>query len=131
VRRFVVAIILDPQRRMLMGRRNDSDKWTNPAGSCNEGEDAHLAMAREIKEETGLDTKEMKLVHCGMNRRGNLIYLFLCRVTGKIDTSQDPDEECSDWSFENPFAKLSELHVPLEDNHAVAWYSQHLDELNQ
>ena len=40
---------------MLMGKRRDNGKWTNPGGHLNEGESPVAGAAREVKEETGLN----------------------------------------------------------------------------
>jgi 8-oxo-dGTP pyrophosphatase MutT (NUDIX family) len=130
MKRFAVAIILNPEGLMLMGKRNDNGLWTNPAGHCNPKEDAHHAVCREVKEETGLDVREAHLVHAGMNSNGNMLYVFLCRVEGKIDASGDPDQECPDWSWENPVTKIGNLHVPAADNYSLQWYLRHYRQIS-
>lgn len=127
MKRYAVAIILGPEKLMLMGTRRDNGLWTCPAGKIEDGEDAIQGCVREVKEETGLDVEEAHLVSAGVNSQGNLIYCFLCRAKGQIDTTKDPDQECAGWTWEDPFDRAHEMHVPKEDNAAVRWYAQHYD----
>jgi 8-oxo-dGTP pyrophosphatase MutT (NUDIX family) len=116
--------LVDDNDRVLMGKRNDTDKWTVPAGHIEKGECPFLGMARELKEETGLDAKEVKLVQAGMED-GILLYLFKVEVCcdQKVDTSGDPDNECDDWTYEDPFDHIEELHVPASKNWALKFWA--------
>lgn len=123
-KRVAIALVTDENDRVLMGRRNDTNKWTMPAGGIDKGECPFMGMARELKEETGLDAKSIKMVECAM--KGNmLLYLFKIEVepTQTIDTSGDPDEECDDFSYEDPFDHIEELHVPAEENLALKYWA--------
>lgn len=122
--RVAVALIIDEKDGILMGQRNDTEKWTVPAGHLNEGECPFAGVARELKEETGLDAKEIKMVKTGFEN-GILIYLFKIKIDPKqkIDTSGDPDKECDDWTFEDPFDHVKKLHVPIKKNWAVKYWA--------
>lgn len=105
-----------------MGRRRDNGKWTNPAGKINKKEDPFEAAARELKEETGLDCKEIKLVGAHWDKDRNLI-LYLFKITvdpmQEIDVTGDPDKECPSWHYVNPNDVVETLHIPLENNIAL------------
>lgn len=116
-KRIAIALIVNDENKLLMGKRNDNKKWTVPAGRINKRECPFAGMARELKEETGLDAKEMKMITAVL-QDGMLLYLFEIKIDKNqtIDTSNDPDEECNDWSYEDPSDHVDELHVPPEKN---------------
>jgi 8-oxo-dGTP pyrophosphatase MutT (NUDIX family) len=107
----------------LMGQRKDNGKWTCPAGGCEPGEDPHTALIREVKEETGLDVKDSKLIRAG--KEGDaVIFLYEVKVdpAQQIDPSKDPDEEFDHLTYEDPFDRVHEMHVPPHKNWAFqAW----------
>ena len=49
-KRVAISLITNSEDKMLMGRRNDTDKWTQCAGHLEKGECPFLGMARELKE---------------------------------------------------------------------------------
>ncbi len=58
--KLAVAAIVPIDGRILLGRRGINPgfgKWSFPAGYVNRGESIEEALAREVKEETGLDVK--------------------------------------------------------------------------
>ena len=123
-KRVAIGLLVDDNDKVLMGKRNDTDKWTVPAGHIEKGECPFFGMIRELKEETGLDAKEVKLVQVGMED-GILLYLFKVKVCcdQEIDTSGDPDNECDDWTYEDPFDHIEELHVPAAKNWALKYWA--------
>lgn len=48
------AVILGPDEQVLLVRRGADSPWVFPGGRVQEGEDADEALAREVREETGL-----------------------------------------------------------------------------
>ena len=42
-------MVTDDQDRTLMGRRNDTDKFTNPGGGCHKGECPAEAAVENLK----------------------------------------------------------------------------------
>lgn len=59
------AIIFNEQERLLILRRSKTAPygaliWDLPGGDLDYGEDAIIGITREIKEETGLDVRELK-----------------------------------------------------------------------
>ena len=124
-RRVCIALITDDHENVLMGKRNDNDRWANPGGHAHPKEDPHHSIVRELKEETGLDAQDVKLVGSNWDKERNLIiYLFKVTVDPKqmIDTSQDPDKEFDDLHYMNPNDIAEELHVPIERNIALQYW---------
>lgn len=50
-----VAVVQDPQGRVLMIHKTDNDKWALPGGGHEPGESLAQTVIREVKEETGYD----------------------------------------------------------------------------
>lgn len=124
--RVAVALIVNGDDKVLMGKRSDSGKFTLPGGHAEFGEDIHESMIRELKEETGLDSKNMKLVLVRKDPiSGKLIYLFRVEVDSEqqIDVSGDPDSECPGWHYEDPLNHIDNLHVPIHRNLAVEYWA--------
>ena len=118
------GIMYNREHKILMGKRNDTDKWTMPAGHIEKGECPFMGMARELKEETGLDAVDIKLVSCRM-KNNMLLYVFKVEIDAdqEIDTSGDPDKECDDWTYEDPFDHINELHVTADRNLELKYWA--------
>lgn len=115
--RVAMALICDDSDNVLMGIRNDNGKYTVPGGHLNIGEDPFEGMARELKEETGLDAEQMKIAR--VTKKGKyLVYVIKVQINPEqaVDTSGDPDEECDTWFYIDPNSVVEELHMPLEKN---------------
>lgn len=57
----VAAIVRDAHDRVLFIRRADNGKWGLPAGAIDPGETPAEAVAREVREETGLDVRPTRV----------------------------------------------------------------------
>jgi 8-oxo-dGTP pyrophosphatase MutT (NUDIX family) len=123
-KRVGIALIIDKHDKVLMGKRNDTDKWTVPAGKIEINECPFAGVARELKEETGLDAKDIKLVKAGIED-GLMLYLFKIEVDPEqvVDCSGDPDNECDIFTYEDPFDHIDELHVSAEKNWALKYWA--------
>jgi ADP-ribose pyrophosphatase YjhB (NUDIX family) len=100
-----------------MGFRNDDFKWGCPGGHLKVQEEYFSGAVRELKEETGLDATELKLIN--FTKVGKmLIYLIEAKIDPlqEIDPSGDPDKESSLWLFVDPNDVRDRLHIPLEKN---------------
>ena len=62
VRAGVAAVVLDGAGWVLLARRADNGLWGVPSGHVEPGETAAEAVAREVREETGLDIRVRSLV---------------------------------------------------------------------
>lgn len=124
----VAAVAIINDHHMLMGRRRESGKWTNPGGHLNEGEDPLKGAVREVKEETGLMLDPHLFKHLETRvvtkKDGGKIEVHGFRVDlrHKPSTSmkQDPDGEVFRWQWVKTDSDLEHiaenLHVPLKDN---------------
>lgn len=124
--RVAVAIIRDEKDNILYGKRQDNGLYTNPGGHLEKGEDPYEGMIRELKEETGLDSTDIKLVRVGFKpEKKIMVYIFDVKIdhSQPIDASNDPDKECLTWAFTDPNEILDKLHVPLEDNWGLEYWA--------
>src|SRR3954467_948760 len=57
----VAAIVRDAEERVLFIRRADNGRWGLPAGAIDPGETPAEAVAREVREETGLVVRATRI----------------------------------------------------------------------
>ena len=57
----VAGIVRDAEDRVLFMRRADNGKWGLPAGAIDPGETPAQAIAREVREETGLGVRPVRI----------------------------------------------------------------------
>ena len=100
----VGAVILEGDKILLEKRKNmpSKGKWSVPGGLVELGESVENAVIREVKEETGLDVYEPRLVdvvtYVSMGERGAVMYHYviidyLVSVkAGKAKAASDADE---------------------------------------
>jgi ADP-ribose pyrophosphatase YjhB (NUDIX family) len=94
IRPGVAAVILTADG-VLLQRRDDNGKWGLPGGGVEPGESVTAAIVREVREETGLDVRPMRLIGVYSDPvhhqivtypDGNVIHyvssVFECAVTG-------------------------------------------------
>ena len=60
--RACAAVLKDDKILMVCHRTASRSYWTFPGGGVNEGESFEQAAVREVKEETGLDVKVVRLL---------------------------------------------------------------------
>ena len=109
----VGAVIVEDGRVLLVRRGSEPLKghWTLPGGVLEVGETLAAGVAREVKEETGLEVETEELVEIldRIHREGDLIryhYViadYLCRVTGgELRAASDADAvrwvERAEWN---------------------------------
>ena len=58
----VAIIIFNRQKKLFWAKRVRQDAWQFPQGGMSEGESLKETMYRELKEETGLDPEDVKIV---------------------------------------------------------------------
>lgn len=124
----VAAIALINDHHMLMGKRRDNSRWTNPGGHLNDGEDPVKGAAREVEEETGLklDPHLFKHIETRIVKKKDgkkiEVHGFRVDLRHKPSTSmkQDPDGEVHRWHWIKLDTELDHIkdnmHVPLGDN---------------
>jgi len=125
-RRYSIVYVKDCQDRVLMGRRRDSDKFTNPGGGANKNECSAECAAREFKEETGVNLESLNLIKVFLTDEKNLIYMYegFLPEEYEFDTTEDPDQEVETWEWVDPFDIIDELHIPVEKNVIVQYWAK-------
>lgn len=113
---IVVAVVLNDEGKLLIAKRKDpktlnaDGKWEFVGGHIEFGEDPEAAVIREVKEESGLDVKVVrllpKILH-NMWTRDNgdvwntLLINYHCMVTGGQLHTENFDEKISELKFIN------------------------------
>ena len=70
----VSAVIFDSERRILFMKRTRGDYWCLPGGRMDIGESAQDCCVRETQEETGLETRIVRLISANTNPRSVVHY---------------------------------------------------------
>jgi ADP-ribose pyrophosphatase YjhB (NUDIX family) len=115
----VGAVIVQEGRVLLVqrGREPMKGRWTIPGGLIEVGESLHEAVARETREETGLEVEPVELVELldrihreeGRVRYHYVIADYLCRVVGGTLAAADDAAavrwvERSEWNSHSALA---------------------------
>lgn len=94
---------INPEGKLLFGRRRDDKKWTLPGGHMDEGEPPARGAIRELMEETGLKPTSLSFLGAGpvVGRDGKklMIHCFIAEVDGIPSSEADPDQEVSEWRW--------------------------------
>ena len=115
----VAAIVRDAENRVLFIRRADNGEWGLPAGAIDPGETPAEAVAREVREETGLEVRPARVagVFGGKGFRVRYengdeaeytVVVFDCEVVG--GTLSPTDGEALELRYFAP-DEAPELHV--------------------
>ncbi len=83
----VRAIIIENNKILLLKRKKDNIVyWVLPGGQVENGEINELALARECREELGVQVKVKELVHEMLSQKpeiyGQSEYFFNCEIVG-------------------------------------------------
>jgi 8-oxo-dGTP diphosphatase len=82
------AIILH-SRQVLLVKARDKRTWQLPGGRLEAGETSLQALAREVKEETGLDVEAVRLTGRYRREDGTLARVYAARARGKLSGEND------------------------------------------
>lgn len=102
----VFATVLDDAGRALLVHRTDCDWWGQPGGGMETGETPWAGVVRETREETGYEVAVERLagVYSWAPREDELIFSFVCRITGGGRATSDESDESDDVRFFAPGA---------------------------
>ena len=109
----VGGLIYDPQGRVLLIRTHKwGDRWGIPGGKIDEGETMEAALIREIREETGLEARDVHFVTAldsvfspEFYKPLHMVLLnFTCRSEGGPVTLND---EAQAWEWVEPGRALT------------------------
>lgn len=101
-----IGVVFDDDGRVLAMERAGNGRWTLPGGYVDPNESAEEAVAREVREETGLDVEPVELLDVysvapgeGNNPHSIVNVVYRCRVRGgELRLSH----EGSDLAYKNP-----------------------------
>ncbi len=116
----VAAAIFDDTGRLLIVQRSDNGKWNMPGGAADVGETPSSVAVREVREETGLSVRPLRLLGVfdgptiGSTSPVHLYHLdFLCEVTGGELTLTN---ETSAYGY---FTEEEAIRLPLHSSHVA------------
>ncbi|MCR5113123.1 MAG: NUDIX hydrolase [Acholeplasmatales bacterium] len=110
----MVALSLDGERILMQKEfRMATNEWVYnfPAGLIDEGETAEIAAKRELREETGLELKEIIKTlppsYASQGTSDEMMTIVICKVDGEIKESNHIDEEIeASWFTKSEAKKL-------------------------
>lgn len=112
------AAVVDEERRILLIRRADDGLWAMPGGAFEMGETAAEGVAREAREEAGVEVEVTDLIGVYDSRfcetRSSLQlyqFVFLCHVVGQTTPSTPYEVLDVEWFAEGNLPPLSPGHT--------------------
>lgn len=119
------AVVFNAQRQLLLQRRADNGHWAMPGGRLDPGEDIQTCAIREVREETGLEVRIVRLVGVYSDPYQHMIarypngvvtqllnLCFECEIVGGV-------LKLSDESTEIGFFDVAALPQPLLLTHSL------------
>jgi len=122
--RVALVTAYNGQGQLLVGKRNDNERYTLPGGHLNDGEDPRAGARRELFEETGLHAQSLSFLKHYVLPNGSELHCFSAFVTGEPHGNHDPDREVSEWEWIDvedglPPKVYDHLHGPDGDDNIV------------
>lgn len=124
----VGAIVMNDRRELLVvqeknGKFSGTGIWKIPTGIVDEGEDLFTAAEREVKEETGIDTKFVEVLafrqfHKSFFGKSDLVFICMMRPLSFDIQKQESEIEAAQWI---PFDEYAAQ--PFTQKHDLAKYT--------
>jgi ADP-ribose pyrophosphatase YjhB (NUDIX family) len=113
----VFGIIKDNKNRVLLCLRSDYDIWNLPGGSLEDGETPWEGVIREVKEETGLRVRVIKLTGIySKPHKNEIIFCFECKIINGKLTLNDEARDIKYFSFDKIPKNTIKKHIErIED----------------
>lgn len=104
--------------KLLMGKRHDNGKWTQPGGHAEPGESPTAAAHRELMEETGLapDGMMRPIARKTVKNGAVHVHAFAADVAGEPRGELDPDGEFSELRWMDPEKMPAEVMKNLHSD---------------
>lgn len=125
------AIVLNDKRELLVvqeksGKLRGKGVWKIPTGVVEEGEDIFKAAEREVKEETGIDTKFLEILafrqqHKSFFEKSDLFFICMMHPLSFDIQKQELEIEAAQWM---PFDEYAAQ--PMVQNHELYNYTKDL-----
>jgi ADP-ribose pyrophosphatase YjhB (NUDIX family) len=129
----VAAVIFDSERRILIMKRTRSDYWSLPGGRMDIGESAQECCIRETFEETGLETRIVRLIALNTDSKrvvhypdGNVFQSFVICFEAEIvsgDLKESHESEGFRWLAQGELEEVKLIPDSLQ-NALDAWDRQ-------
>ncbi len=121
------AILYNSEGKMLTIRRSETSPtralfWDLPGGILESGEDMKEAIAREIREETGLEVKNLSILDSGSWSEGDNFWVTIC-YAASVDSSEvklSYEHDSFQWINPEEFEKI-EKALDLHKNFVKAF----------
>jgi 8-oxo-dGTP pyrophosphatase MutT (NUDIX family) len=93
--------VFNSEGYLLMGIRNDSEKYTLPGGKADPGESPETCAHRELWEEAGIKIKSLEHLGSGWGgKNGDVkVSVFRGKSDDKPTGENDPDKEVDEWEW--------------------------------
>lgn len=121
----VFVVVFNEQKQILLCRRRDFDFWNLPGGGLETDETPWQGAVREVKEETGLEIKIIKLSGIySKTEKNEIVFCFIGQpVDGQIELNEEV-REIKYFSFDTMPSNLLPKHRErikdaMEDSHEV------------
>ena len=134
LRHVVVDMIVVDKNQILLVKRGpkylESNKWALPGGFLNQGETTQQAAIREVKEETGYQTKILELFRINDNpkrprelKRNNIAFIYLMKPLKKVGES-DHEIKTAKWFDLDKLPPKNQ--IAFDHLKIIKLYKQHL-----
>ena len=129
----VCVLIWDRNYKVLsVSRKNNPQDKGLVGGKVESNESEITALIREVKEETGLDVLNFKLIYTDTDDNNNLVETYICKCEGKISTQEKGVVEFVDYSellkgsFRNYNLNLLDIFINNFDRNIINEYISHI-----